>query len=57
MALSKWCELCHAGYRGLFILHTATKGHQRKLQPTPGRGKSARDMAPRNQYVTPFRRS
>ena len=34
---AKVCSLCRTGYRGLYILHAVTKGHQRKLRPTPPR--------------------
>jgi len=35
---AKVCHVCHAGYRGLYMLHVSTKSHQRKANPTPRRG-------------------
>jgi hypothetical protein len=32
-APAKVCHVCHAGYRGLYILHVASKGHQHKANP------------------------
>lgn len=38
MAASKnVCHICHAGYRGAYILHVQTKGHRRKANPAPKR--------------------
>ena len=36
-ASAKVCHVCHAGYRGLYMLHVQTKGHQHKLHPAPKR--------------------
>jgi hypothetical protein len=35
--MTRTCSICHSGYRGLYILHVASKGHQHKAHPTPKR--------------------